>query len=445
MKSRWFLKLTVIALIITLLPVLVVSAADGPTRQQAPARERSTAPLQHTRAGRVTINEPAEAVTPDDDTPGSAIELQCGWTAFGAIDYAGDLDYYYTDFDPGDMLGGFVNASEYGSTLDPTLALFESDGTTLVSYVDDFDGLDPLVHHTDVLGGGTYYWEVAGFAGASTGDYAFTVDLRIYLTTKKNGTVDGINYKTGDVLVYNYCADYWEMFLDASNLGMKQVEDIAVVPEVDGIMMSFRNNHNTAFGPVSANDVYDLWVYDVGWDTGANGLFTLLDGSDVGLSGPRERVDGVMTTDLGTLGISVNGNGDVPLVGGFADEDIIELFSATLGEDSAGDWSMLFDTSDTGAGPIDIHGIWMNNYWTDIYTVSDKKTDFGWGKTSVGVCWPSSLGWTTSCFYFVEAFHAPSAGMPANVNLRGLDFGTDAYPDGYFTLAADGVARGSQK
>lgn len=447
MKSRWFLKLMVIALIIALLPDLVVSAADGPTRQQPPARERSVAPLQHARTGRVVVNEPAEAVTPDDDTPGSAIELQCGWTAHGEIDVPGDVDYYYTDFFPGDMLGGFINANEYGSTLDPTLALFEPDGTTLISYVDDFDGYDPLVHHTDVLGGGSYYWEVAGFGG-STGWYDFTVDMRIYLTTKKNGTVDGISYRTGDVLVYNYCAGYWEMFLDASNLGMKQVEDIAVVPDVDGIMMSFRNNHNTAFGPVSANDVYDLWVYDVGWDTAAVGLFTLLDGSDVGLSGPRERVDGVMTTDLGTLGISVNGNGDVPGVGGFADEDIIELFSATLGEDSAGDWYMLFDTSDTGAGPIDVHGIYMNNYWLDIYNVTDKKTDFGWGKTSFGVCWPATLGWDTSCVYFVEAFHAPSYGMPANVNLRGLDFGTDAYPDGYFTLvAADGAqsaTRGSK-
>jgi hypothetical protein len=402
--------------------------------------------LQHARAGRVVINEPAESITPDDDTPGSAIEMMCGWTSYGEIDVPGDVDYYYTNFSTGDMLGGFVNASENGSTLDPMLGLLASDGITTISFVDDFDGLDPLVHHTDLVGGDTYYWKVEGF-GTSTGDYWFTVDMRIYLTTKKNGIVDGIKYQAGDVLVYNWCAGYWEMFLDASDLGMKRIEEIAIVPEVDGIMLSFRNNQNTAFGPVSANNVYDLYTYDIGWDTAAFELNKLLDGADVGLTGPRERIDGVMTTPWNTLAVSVNGNGNVPGVGGFADEDIIELTNATLGEDSAGDWAMLFDTSDTGAGPIDTHGIWMNNYYYDVHTIFDNVSDFGWGKGSTAVCWPFSLGWDTNCWFYNQVFYAPSYGMPANVYLRGLDFGTDAFPDGYFSATVDaaGGARFTEK
>jgi len=451
MKSRWFLKLMVIALIISLLPVLIVSAADGPNRQP-PARERTTAPQQRAQTGRVVVNEPAESITPDDDTPGSAIELQCGWSAYGEIDTPGDVDYYYTDFLEGEMLGGIINAGEYGSTLDPVLTLYEPDGVTPVRFDDDFDGLDPLIHHTDALGGGTYYWQVGGFGDYSTGDYRFTVDMRIYLTTKKNGTVDGIDYQKGDVLAYNYCADYWEMFLDASDLGIKKgINDVVVVPAVNGILMSMPTQ-NTGLGTVSGNDVYDLWVYNVGWNTAAVGLTTVLDGPDVGLSGSREEIDGVMVTPWNTLAISVNGNGNVPYTGDvadFADEDIVDLDYAVLGEDTSGEWYMLFDTSDTGAGPIDTHGIAMNSYWYDFYTIFDKVSDFGFGKTSIGTCWPYSLGWDTGCFWYLEAFHAPSAGMPANVNLRGLDFGADNYPDGFFiNSAADGAqsaARGTDK
>jgi hypothetical protein len=446
MKSRWFVKLMIITLIIALLPVLVVSAANGPT-QQTPVPERTMSPLQHARSGRVVINEAAESVSPDDDTPGTAIELQCGWTYYGAIDYPGDVDYFYTYFWGGSMLGGFVNASEYGSPLDPVLALYEPDGTTLVSYVDDFDGLDPLVHHTDVLGGGNYYWEVSGFGGGSTGDYWFTVDSRIYLTTKKNGTVDGINYRKGDILVYNRCAGYWEMFLDASDLGiMKGINDMAIVPEVDGILMSMPSQ-NTAFGPASSNNVYDLWTSDVGWDTAANNLYTFLDGGAVGLMGKREQVDGVLVTPWRTLGISTNGNATVPYTGDvdtFADEDIVDLQNASYYAGTTGDWYMLYDTSDTGAGPIDTHGIYMNNYWYDVYTVFDKVSDFGWGKRSVVGCFPYQLGWDTGCFYLWEEFFGPAYGMPKNVNLRGLDFGTDFYPDGYFIPSADAAGRGNK-
>lgn len=446
MKSRWFVKLVIVTLIIALLPVLVVSAADGPTHQ-SPVRERTTTPLQHARTGRVIVNEAAESVSPDDDTPGTAIELQCGWTYYGAIDYAGDVDYFYTYFNIGDMIGGFVNANEYGSSLDPVLSLYEPDGTTIVGGVDDFDGLDPLLHHTDLLGGGNYYWEVSGY-DTSTGDYWFSVDMRIYLTTKKNGTVDGINYRKGDILVYNFCAGYWEMFLDASDLGiMKGINDMAIVPYVDGILMSMPSQ-NTFFGPASANNVYDLWVSDVGWDTAAVDLITLLDGPAVGLTGLREQVDGVLVTPWRTLGISTNGNGKVPYTGdvdSFADEDIVELKNASFSYGTVGDWYMLFDTSDTGAGPIDTHGVYMNRFYHDVYTVFDNVSDFGWGKRSVVACWPYQLGWDTGCYFWWEDFFAPAYGMPANVNLRGVDFGTDFYPDGYFLTTIDAAGRGSNK
>lgn len=437
MKSRWWLKFLVLALIIALVPILTASAAESGPTLQPPARER-TAPAPAAPTGRVIREAAPENPILNNDDPGSAEEIQCGWTLYGAIDYQGDVDYFYTDFYGGQMLAGIVNAYEWGSFLDPTLTLYQPDGVTEILYDDDFDSLDPLIHHTDLYGGGRYYWKMAGFGGYSTGDYWLTVDHRIYVTASTNGTVQGISYSKGDVLVYHACGGWWDMFLDMSDLGItKGVTDIAVVPSYNAVLMSLPKQTIPNYGQSSPNDVYEVNVWDVGWDTEGS-FYQLLDGSDVGLSTGGESIDGLMVTPWGDLAISTKGAGNLPNVGKIADEDIVGFDAGTLGPATSGLWYMQFDTSDEGLNKVDTFGIYMNDYWWDHYFVFDKIitiNGYTFGKNSVGTCWPSVLGWDTDCISWWSYFYGVPAGLPAKVKLWGLDMGTTLFPDGYFSLS----------
>lgn len=425
MKKGWMVKWMVLALVLALVPVMAVAAQGDPGRQPSPP-------------GRAEQPPQSGEFEADDDTPGTAIELQCGWSYDGSIDFPGDVDYFYTDFGGGEPLAGIINAWRLGTGLDPTLSLYAPDGTTALGYIDDFDGFDSLLHHTDLLGSGRYYWAVRGFADFSTGDYTFRVDNRVYVTAQAGGKVDGIKYSQGDVLAYNQCADTWEMFLDVSDMGLNNVTDIAVIPNWRSVLMTVSRQNSRYNGPLSPHDVYAAWIGQVGEDTEAY-FERFIDGSDVGLTTAGEALDGVLIKQNGNVAVSIKGEGNVPGVGAFDDEDIIEFSATTVWEDTTGTWAMAFDGSDEGLRGVDALGIYMNDYWLDQLIVFDKpvtRNGSTFGKSSVGLCWPLSLGEDTFCQNWWEVFDAVDAGMPAKVKLAGFDQGSPAVPFWVFSTAA---------
>ncbi len=78
---------------------------------------------------------------PNDDAA-SADPVTLGDQATGEVNPAGEVDYFVFTVTAGTILDIDVDASQFGSPLDPTLVLFDTDGVTFLAFNDDFDDFD---------------------------------------------------------------------------------------------------------------------------------------------------------------------------------------------------------------------------------------------------------------------------------------------------------------
>jgi sugar lactone lactonase YvrE len=102
-----------------------------------------------------------------NNTAATADSAALGDRASGVVDPQGDVDFWFLDLDAGEFLSVDVDASQEGSPLDPTVALVAPDGTTLLAFNDDFDGLDSRISY-HIPADGRYYVAIQGFG--NTGD-----------------------------------------------------------------------------------------------------------------------------------------------------------------------------------------------------------------------------------------------------------------------------------
>src|SRR6266568_2364386 len=107
----------------------------GPRRAPLQRRQLAASPRRFSAQGTVNESEPN-----NDYTTANLVAL--GDTASGTIDPAGDVDFYAVDVPADTLLVLDVQANNVGSALDPILELFDTDGTTLLAYNDDYNGLD---------------------------------------------------------------------------------------------------------------------------------------------------------------------------------------------------------------------------------------------------------------------------------------------------------------
>jgi hypothetical protein len=191
----------------------------------------------------------------------------------------------------------------------------------------------------------------------------------------------------------------------------------------------------TGYGAVDNADIVRFTPAQLGPTT--TGSFTMvLDGSDVGLETTGENIDAIGRTPDGRLLVSVAGTFSVGGVTG-VDEDLYLFTESTLGETTAGAWSLYFDGSDialdTTAGE-EIDGFWVDPASGALYLSSYDFFTVGVGvggdKNDLYVCAPTSLGEDTACtlgFFWDAAAHGLEGG-----NVRG------------FTLIPGEVVVGSQ-
>lgn len=108
-----------------------------------------------------------------------------------------DIDLYQVQLDLGDRLKIDVDASDFGSTLDPILRVFDSAGNEL-AVNDDFDSLDSFIDFS-ASSSGAYYIGVSGYsnfsydpftAGSGTFGSTGTYEIKFDLTTAISGTAD---------------------------------------------------------------------------------------------------------------------------------------------------------------------------------------------------------------------------------------------------------------
>jgi hypothetical protein len=131
-------------------------------------------------------NDPHEP----NDTWAQATSISYGTTVSDPdICSVGDVDYYAFTGNGGDTIVADINAQTLGSSLNPHLTLYGTNGIAELTYNDDDDGLDSRLEYT-LPADGTYYLKVRDYDHPNEGgpDYFYTLTLssygfRIYLPT----------------------------------------------------------------------------------------------------------------------------------------------------------------------------------------------------------------------------------------------------------------------
>ncbi len=345
------------------------------------------------------------------------------------VDYAGDVDYWkFYAYGGGNYIFRIVS-NEQGSGLDPTLALYDSNGTTQLQYVDDYDGLDPVIHFL-APGDGYYYLAVRGFSNSQIGDYSIETDSPVYMSMAANGAVDGMKYRSGDVLVYYSCADYWDMFLNAKNLGFKgNLTGLALLPDRRALTV-FGSNQKFYGETVSPYDIATCFLSDVGWDSSWD-CSLLFDGQDVGLTTSGEKIKSIAVGYGGSLLLTITGKAQVPgITSTVENEDILKFQPDRFGSNTQGIWSKWWDGSLVGTTKVRIEGLWINRFTFDHVQTFDKRVTpsgsyYTVEKGDIASCLATGLNTYSGCSYWWIPFFGTYAGMKPNAAIDAIDFGSE--------------------
>ena len=227
-------------------------------------------------------------------------------------------------------------------------------------------------------GNGQARWAAIGHDGITPNDVA-RADDNYVVSFSKPGSVGpncedfntDVHYGTGDALFYvpQSVPPCWVSWFNATNSGLRANVDINALHDECGptdnfcdIYLSFKSRTRVpGVGMVEPQDVVIAeWVVGT-LDTYTNWQLDF-DGSDVGLTGNSEKIDGLYVFDPGeepaelgcaTLGlVSTAGNFRVPdqwggvIWGG--GEDVLGFCGSSFGPDTAGYWFLYHDGSAEG-------------------------------------------------------------------------------------------------
>ncbi len=127
-------------------------------------------------------NTPPPDCTDIASSPQTAQDLGYSGSISDAICPAGDVDYFQFLGTAGDRIGAQVDASLIGSTLDPQLSLFDSDGVSLLSENDDqemYELTDSFLSYT-LTRTGVYYLKVRSWDHPTSGGPEAFYTLRLF-------------------------------------------------------------------------------------------------------------------------------------------------------------------------------------------------------------------------------------------------------------------------
>jgi len=170
----------------------------------------------------------------------------------------------------------------------------------------------------------------------------------LYFSTVSNIEVPGLAGPFDDADIYSWNGLNYARVFDASDAGLPggaNIDALSVV-DADTFYMSFT-------APVMGYDDSDIVLYDAG----AWSLYFY--GSNVGLTTNNEDVDAFEILPDGSVIVSTTGNGNVPVVGGFNDEDLLRFTPTSTGANTAGSWELYFDGSDVAlsTGSENVNGV----------------------------------------------------------------------------------------
>jgi formylglycine-generating enzyme required for sulfatase activity len=178
---------------------------------------------------------------------------------------------------------------------------------------------------------------------------------KLWMSFKDTTTVPGVgNVEDEDIVAYDTVSGTWTLQLDGSDVGLSGLEigGMAVLPNGD-ILLSFTTAGTVpglVGGPsgtsVDDSDIVRFTPTSLGATTSGTFAFHF-DGSDVGMSATSEGIDGIALSQNGSLVLSTTGTFSASGASG-AGEDLFTFAASTLGANTTGTFSILFDGSDVG-------------------------------------------------------------------------------------------------
>jgi hypothetical protein len=227
----------------------------------------------------------------------------------------------------------------------------------------------------------------------------------IYVSSTSGGSAGGVSFSDEDILAFDTGTGVWSMVLDGSDVGLsgssyRDINAFHLMPD-GSILLSFVGS--TTIPDVGAIDDSDIVRFiPTSLGTSTAGTFELyFDGSDAGLTDSGEDIDGLYVLADGSIVISTIGSSSVPGAAS-RDEDLLHFEPTSLGANTSGTWTVLFDGSDVGLSTStyeDVYGLWLSAD-SDIY-LTTRGTFSVAGVSGDGadvfVCSPISTGVSTAC------------------------------------------------
>lgn len=359
----------------------------------------------------VDLNEP-------NDFTEQATPISYGERKVGTINPAGDNDYFSFNGEAGDVVNIYGNLNGY-------LWVFDADGNELA---ESYGSLQVELPAT-----GSYYLLITDYSGGPGELYDFIVqpvEHPIYVSMSKAGTVQGVSFQPGDILYYSLLSGEWELYFDASDVGLKG-NLTAFAQYGYRLLLAYAGSQTLPnIGKITAQDVLQFYPYALGEETEGE-LDWFIDGSDVGLSSSAESIDGLASYGCcGGLAISTSGTARVPYGSGqlsVPDEDAAVFYVYTGGINTSGIWQPFLDTSLMGVGAADLSGISYGD-GGEVYLSFDRAVTLGGIAFAVGDivrCELNDDG--NACASVAKFFDASDAGLGDN-KVDAIEVGSSAYP-----------------
>lgn len=183
----------------------------------------------------------------------------------------------------------------------------------------------------------------------------------IHVSFNGSGSIGSLSFKDDDILTFNRQTADWSIYLDGSDIGLRNSDIDAFDLLPDGSVVFSLTTAATLLdvGTVTDADI----VRFIPTSTGSNtaGRFELyLKGADVGLDASSENIDALDVLPDGQIVISTTGAIHVDDILG-TDADVLMFTPTSLGAATSGTWTFHLDGSDLGltSSSEDVNGVWI--------------------------------------------------------------------------------------
>lgn len=293
-------------------------------------------------------------------------------------------------------------------------------GYTYVRLLDADENELPLEWANDGLTGtlpatGAYYLEVISDYNTDS-VYRFRlmlVDQAVYLSLSTGGAVGGVPFTSGDILRHWTRAGTWEMFFDASDVGLKGnlvAFNFSYAPQ----LVYSKSQVVPGLGQVEPHDIIAFNASQFGEDT-VGSLEWSFDGSDMGLTTAGEGIDALADEGYRDyLLLSTTGAAKVPYGPGqlgAKKTDILSFIGFDSGANTTGYWQPYRDGFTLDVGAANLSGLDYVN-WDKLYVSFDRRVILDGIALDPGDIALCQLAWyMNGCESVEKYFDASDAGL----------------------------------